>query len=146
MFYMMLMTACGNQGVGGDQLSDKGSSGDDTGLDGGDDSAPPIITFAGPDTNQPSGEDVVLDASISDEGSGVFTATLYYRNETDGSGDWKNIGFVSVGSDLWEATIQADEQHSGGMWYYLRAVDHAQNESYFPDDGPADPLHFGYTD
>lgn len=142
--FVVLFVACGNSGVGADGLSDKAPT--DTALDDSNDEVPPLITFEVDEQNRPSGQDVELEANIMDEGSGVFTATLYFRNETDGSKDWKSIGFVSLGSDLWMATISADEQHSSGMWYYIRAVDFAQNEAFFPEDGEVDPLHFGYAD
>lgn len=143
MIHFLFSVACTDGGVG-DQLTDK--SGIDTAGTAGDDVTAPVIDFVPPETNLPSGQDVVLDASISDVGTGVLTAELFFRNETDGSKDWKSVGFLPIGSDLWQATIQADEQRSGGMWYYIRAVDHALNEGYFPEDGDVEPLHFGFTD
>ncbi len=122
--------------------------GSDSGLAGGDD-VPPTITFEPLSEAQTSDTDVVLEATIADNegGSGVFLGTLYYRNETDASTEWKSIGFVRQGeSDDFKATIKAGEQHSGGMWYYLLAVDVAQNESILPSTAPTTPYHFRYTD
>ena len=144
MGFVLFLAGCGTGGVGADQPGDNLSS--DTADFVGDDTTPPSISFVEPERGLPSGEDVVLDAGIGDDESGVFTATLYFRNETDGSKDWKSTAFVNVGSDLWQATIQADEQHSAGMWYYLRAVDRSQNETFFPEDWSSKPLHFEYTD
>lgn len=142
---LTVLAACPS-GVGGDNLSDGGGSGDTDDIDDGSDVAGPTIVFEPFTDNQPSGEDVVVEAFITDEGSGVFAATLYFRNETAGSQDWSSVGFKDKGDDLWAATIRADEQQSGGMWYYLLAVDFAQNETTDPDKGGGDPYHFGYAD
>lgn len=128
--------------------SDGLGDGTDSGFNSGDDVAP-TITFEPVEDAQPSGEDVVLEATIADNegGSGIFVGTLYYRNETDASTDWETIGFVRQGeSDDFKATIKAAEQHSGGMWYYLLAVDVAQNEAVMPATAPTTPYHFRYSD
>lgn len=107
----------------------------------------PLIVFEPLTENQPSGEDVLIVANISDEGTGVFLATLYFRNETDSSKDWNSIGFLGpADGDEWVATIAGDEQHSSGMWYYMIALDGSQNEVSLPDDGGEAPFHFGYSD
>jgi hypothetical protein len=142
---LVLAAACDTNGpVNSDGLGD----GSDTGLNGADDEAP-TISFEPPADAQASGEDVVLHATIVDNegGSGLFIATLYYRNETDASSEWKSIGFVRQGdTDEFAATIKAAEQHSGGMWYYLLAVDLAQNEATLPEAGASAPFHFRYSD
>jgi hypothetical protein len=141
---LAFLFACASN-VGGDNLSKDGSS-VDTGVDPGDDLEAPAIDFVPLDSNQPSGFDVVLSATIIDEGTGVFTATLYFWNETDSPSDKSKIAFLDQGNDLWQATIGADEQHSSGMWYYVSAIDRAQNESFSPEDGGDSPYHFGYSD
>jgi hypothetical protein len=142
---LLFAVACDGPGPG----SSKGlGDGTDSGLNTGDD-VPPSITFEPVSASQPSGEDVVLQATIADNdgGSGVFLGTLYYRNETDASTEWKTIGFVRQGEgDEFKATIKAAEQHSSGMWYYLLAVDVAQNEAVLPSGGPEAPYHFRYAD
>ena len=111
------------------------------------DDAEPTIVFDPLTENQPSGEDVVLTANISDEGTGVFLATLYFRNETDSSKDWNSIGFLRPAEgDDWVATIAGKEQHSSGMWYYMIALDGSQNEASLPEQGGDEPFHFGYSD
>ena len=142
--WLTLLLACPS-GVGGDNLSD-GGGGDQDDIDDGSDTVPPTIVFEPFTDNLPSGEDVLVEAFITDEGGGVFAAPLYYRNETAGSSDWSSVGFVSMGDDLWSAKIKAEQQQSGGMWYYLRAVDYAQNEATDPEKGGDDPHHFGYSD
>jgi len=143
--FLMVMLACSE---GPPASSDGLGDGTDSGFNSGDTVAP-SITFEPVDDAQPSGEDVVLEATIVDNegGSGVFVGTLYYRNETDASSDWKPIGFVRQGeTDDFKATIKASEQHSSGMWYYILAVDVAQNEAVLPEGAPASPYHFRYTD
>ncbi|GDX78613.1 hypothetical protein LBMAG42_04240 [Deltaproteobacteria bacterium] len=139
---LILSMACTGSGVG--QTPD--ALGEDSGFTEGDE-VPPVIVFEPLTDNQPSGEDVVITASITDEGSGVFLASLYYRNETDSSKDWQSIGFAHQGDgDEWQATIREDEQHSSGMWYYLLALDGSQNEASLPTQGAEQPFHFGYSD
>lgn len=142
---VMVMLACSEAPP---SSSDGLGDGTDTGFNSGDEVAP-TITFEPLEDAQPSGEDVVLEATIADNegGSGLFVGTLYYRNETDASTDWETIGFVRQGeTDDFKATIKAAEQHSSGMWYYLLAVDVAQNEAVLPDTAPTTPYHFRYSD
>ena len=140
---LWLALGCGTDGVL-DNPDVQG--GDDSGLEAGD-TVPPVIEFVPVEDNQLSGDDVEMVATITDDGAGVFIATLYFRNETDSSKDWKQIGFLRQGeSDDWVAKIAADEQHSSGMWYYLEAVDRSGNTSVDPSQGGDQPYHFGYTD
>ncbi len=143
--FLVMMLACGEPPPSGSEgLGD----GTDSGFGGGDET-PPSIAFEPPEEPQPSGDDVVLEATLvdNDGGSGLFVGTLYYRNETDASTAWKPIGFVRQGeSDVFHATIKAAEQRSGGMWYYLLAIDVAQNEAVAPESAPESSYHFRYTD
>ncbi len=141
---LTLLLAC-QEGIGGDNVSGDGTTDTDE-FDEGSDEVAPTIVFEPFTDNQPSGTDVVVEAYITDEETGVFMATLYFRNETDSSKDWSSVGFTAQGDDLWQATIKADEQHSSGMWYYLLAVDMAQNAATSPDQGEEEPYHFGYSD
>lgn len=130
-----------------DFATDPGVQGEDSGFDDGVDTTPPSIEFEPIVENQPSGQDVVITATITDEGTGVFIATLKFRNETASSKDWQDIGFIpDAERTVWTATIAAEEQRSGGMWYYLLAVDGSQNETTDPERGADDPYHFGYSD
>ena len=65
---LAFLFACASN-VGGDNISKDGSS-VDTGVDPGDDLEAPAIDFVPLDSNQPSGFDVVLSATIIDEGTG----------------------------------------------------------------------------
>ncbi|MBM4391472.1 MAG: hypothetical protein FJ090_10165 [Deltaproteobacteria bacterium] len=141
---LILLLAC-QEGIGGNKLSGDGAS-DGEEFDEGSDQVAPTIVFDPFTDNQPSGTDVVVEAYITDDETGVFMATLYFRNETDSSKDWSSVGFTVQGDELWTATIKADEQRSGGMWYYLLAVDMAQNSATSPDRGDEEPYHFGYSD
>jgi len=139
---LWLAIGCGSDGL---IKEPNVNGGNDTSFNEGD-TSPPEIIFEALYGNQPGGEPVVMDATITDEGNGVFIATLYYRNETDSSKDWKSIGFVPGAAEgEYTATIPADAQHSSGMWYYLFASDGA-NETTSPEQGPDSPYHFGYTD
>ncbi len=143
MTLFFVLAGCTGQAVG----TDPNVQGDDSGFEDGEDQLPPTIEFEPLTDNQPSGEDVAIVATIVDDQSGVFIASLYFRNETASSKDWKSVGFVpDGGGGVYTATISADEQRSGGMWYYLLARDGAQNESVSPAQGSDQPYHFGYSD
>lgn len=140
---LLYALACGADGV----IDEPNQIGEDSGFVDSVDDVPPMIEFVPLEDNQLSGADVVLEATITDDGTGVFLASLFYRNETDSSKDWSSIGFVPQGEPgAYAATIQADEQHSSGMWYYLLALDGSQNETLSPTQGADQPYHFGYTD
>lgn len=134
--WFLLVGACGPDltanRTGGDDLPDE-------------DTTAPVITHepvAGPVA---FGEDVAITATITDEGTGVLFAYLYYRNETDGSNDWDDLALIPNG-ETYSATISGSDHHSGGIVYYLYAVDKSENEAFAPDEADGDPYHFRLTE
>ncbi len=114
----------------------------DTGFEDVSDLDGPIIEHSPVEEAQPLGTDVDIYAVIVDEESGVFLTKLYYKNETSGSGDWESTAMTPLEADEWVGTIPGEAQSSGGMNYYISAVDAAQNESASPEKGAEDPWHF----
>lgn len=95
------------------------------------------------------GQDVLIEASAKDE-AGVFSMELHYRRET--SVEWVVVGMTRVGDTLddaalYQGTIRGRDISSGGMYYFLSAVDNSeyQNESFLPAQGDNDPWRFPVT-
>lgn len=117
----------------------KSNSPDD--LEGGDDTEGPAITHTPVDGSQPYGEDVFISCSATDAESGVFIVSVYYKQET--SNEWEDAQLRLVdAAGTYEGYIPGDDVGSGGMDYYLSAIDGADNESFMPDDGEEDAYHF----
>lgn len=101
----------------------------------------PVIVHTAVTETQTFGEDVAIEATVTDEGSGVLFVYLYYKNETDGSADWTR-SILTPNGDIYTGTIQGEDQRGSGVDYYLEAVDKQQNTSWAPEDGDDDPYHF----
>jgi hypothetical protein len=77
------------------------------------------------------GNDIFIDAVIKDP-SGVLVATLVYRTET--AHDWNRVAMGEVGGDetngvMVEGVIHGVDVYSGGLVYYIEAVDDSENEN-----------------
>ncbi len=107
------------------------------------DTVPPVFSFSPIEGTQPFGEDVTVSAEVSDADSGLFVVQLWYKNETDGNETYEARAMTSAGQDspVWSGVIPGSAHRSGGMDYYLEAVDQSQNAATEPPDGPADPYH-----
>jgi hypothetical protein len=102
---------------------------------------PPEILHDAIETTQTYGESVSLVATVSDEGEGVFVVQAFYRQET--SSMWEDIVLVDMDGDgIYEGNIPGSDVMTGGMYYYLYAMDKAENETFEPDEGEDDPFHF----
>lgn len=111
-------------------------TGDDADLEG------PTISHDAISDPQAYGQDVYIEARASDP-SGVQVFTLYYQRETDAT--WKQKIMNFVGGDLYQGTISGTDVSSGGMRYYLEAIDTLDNASCLPEDCDGDPWHFAVT-
>ncbi len=105
------------------------------------DEDPPIIVHDPVGTTQTFGVDVPIEATVTDEGSGVLFVYLHYKNETDGAQDWKEINMQGV-EGVYTQSIRGSDMRGGGVDYFIEAVDYAQNTAFAPDDGQDDPYHF----
>lgn len=109
------------------------------------DTVPPVVTAVPVTTAQPFGQDVTIQAEASDgeDGAGIFAVSLHYRNETAGSTGWRSVAMQDGDGDgVYEGIIRGEDQSSGGINYYVEAIDRAQNAAYDPPGGVDDPLHF----
>lgn len=128
-FLLTLLAGCG-PGVTATQVHDQE-------VDEGD-TTPPTIEYTQEADWAELGSPIVIDATITDEESTVYLATLNYKQET---GAWQSRAFIEGEGGVWSATIPADDLGSAGLYYYIEAVDTAQNVAYPPTDGEADPYH-----
>lgn len=85
------------------------------------DSAPPTITHTPIAAGRPAGQSVAVTADISD-GSGVQSATLYYR--VTGGGAFASVP-MSASGNTYSASIPAQSVTTAGVDYYLAATDQA---------------------
>jgi len=133
-----LVLACngGSSGIAGTSTST-----DDTGDTGPvEDLLCPTIEHAEIETAQPLGVAVDVTATVIDEMSGVFLVELYYKQEITTS--WERLSMTLGGTDSYTAQIPAGSVGSGGMDYYIKAVDVVQNACTAPTAGDTDPFHF----
>jgi hypothetical protein len=138
---LTLMLACdgGNTGVGGD-----GSTTDDTGDTGPVvDETCPTITHTPIEDPMLLGKPIEVSATVVDDQSGVFVVKLFYKRETTTT--WSDVGMTMTGADLYTGEIPGSAVGSGGMDYYLQAVDIDQNGCTLPTDGASDAFHFRVT-
>ncbi|MCB9779154.1 MAG: hypothetical protein H6742_11375 [Alphaproteobacteria bacterium] len=130
----------------GDKDSNKINN-DDGGVDSGDTGVPVDEECAEIDHDpienaQLIGVPIDIQATVTDA-SGVFLVELYYKQETTTT--WKHLTMVDQGGGNYVTQIPAADVGSGGMDYYLRAVDAAQNDCTLPTDGEDDAWHFRVT-
>lgn len=115
----------------------------DTSFDDVSDITPPEIEHTAVTASLPMGEDVPLTAVVTDDETGVIFVRLYYKNETDDSSAFTSSQLMPTGNeDEFGGFIPGDDERSGGMDYYIEAVDGGQNIAWSPTDGPDDPYHF----
>lgn len=101
--------------------------------------APPVIAHDEIDNGQPADADVQILAYVfADDGCEVeiMTVDLMYRQETASS--WNKVTMTRGQEiDEWRGMIGSDSLTSAKIYYYLRAVDKAGQESFLPDDAEA---------
>lgn len=100
----------------------------------------PVIEHTPVETTQVYGEPVPIQATVTDEGCGVFFVKVYYRQET--STTWVEVGLTRGEGDTFTGEIPGVDVRTGGMYYYLYAVDSCENACYLPTSGENDAWHF----
>lgn len=133
-FLLPLLAACGS--------GFNTTEGKNTDFEENPDLDAPVITTEPVEDALPMGTDVDISATVTDDGSGVTFVTLYFKSETAGPDDWENRLMTEGEADLWSATIPGAAQSGAGMFYYIEAVDAAENYAWAPTRGPDDPFHF----
>lgn len=139
---LLALFACGDKDDGsGAILDNDGGAEDDTGDTGPTiDTDCPEIDHDQIETAQPAGVAITVTATVTDE-SGVFLSEIYFKKET--TTNWTRLNMTAApGTSVYEVEIPASQVGSGGMDYYLHAVDQLNNECFLPLDGPDDPYHF----
>lgn len=105
------------------------------------DNTPPVIEHEPIETAQVYGDSVLLSATVLDEESEVFVVQVFYRQET--SSMWEDAPLVDMdGDDVFDGQIPGSDVMTGGMYYYLYAMDNHENHAYDPPEGEDDPFHF----
>jgi parallel beta-helix repeat protein len=106
-----------------------------------DDTEGPSIIHSPVANGQPVGQDVNIQAAVTDP-SGVDSVICHYRLQ--GTSSWTDLALASVGSDLYAAVIPGAVVALPGMEYYLEAVDASanQNSRTLPAQGASAPLSF----
>jgi hypothetical protein len=124
---------CDGNNLGGNVLQDTSAGGD---LDG------PVITHTAISASQLYGEDVLLEAQVTDAHA-VFTVEVSYQQQTAAPDNWKSAVMTEVGGGLFQGAIPGGDVGSGGMRYFLQAWDELENASCLPDRCDEDAFRFG---
>ena len=102
---------------------------------------PPVIEHDPVEESQLLGEPVSLSATVSDDESSVFVVQVFFRQET--SSMWDDSVLVDMDLDgVYDGQIPGSAVNTGGMYYYLYAMDTEENEALLPLGGEGDPWHF----
>lgn len=116
------------------------SAGDTADTGPTDDLVCPTIEHTQIEKSQPIGLPVDISAVVVDSMSGVFVVELYYKQEITTT--WARLTMALTDTDTYTTQIPGADVGSGGMDYYIKAVDTAQNSCTAPTDGENDPYHF----
>jgi hypothetical protein len=105
------------------------------------DTTPPAIVHDAITTTQLYGQSVPMQATVTDDDAGVFVVQVHYRQET--SSMWNDTTLMDMDGDtIFDGQIPGGDVLTGGMYYYVYAMDREENEATFPEGGENDPLHF----
>jgi hypothetical protein len=129
---LLLPLACGD-GTQTQQVQE------DTAFVAGDDDIPPFIEHDPVSSPQSASGYVTVTATITDD-SEIIGATLYFRRQVESA--WSTTQMNPQGGDIYAGTITSDRMSSGGMHYYIEAIDQYSNIGDYPDGAPADYLKF----
>ncbi len=95
----------------------------------GGDTKPPVINHT-PVTTGTSGTPITISAIITDDKSGVKSASLFYKKGEGASANsepFKEKNMTAVGGDQYTATIPGEEVTTAGLEYYIEAKDNQGN-------------------
>jgi len=106
------------------------------------DTTPPVIQHVPIDESQPFQEPVTVEATVTDEDGLVFVVEVDYRREDSTVWNSKGLKLVDPETGLYSGEIPGEDVQSGGMYYYLFAMDDSGNESWDPEDGEDDAHQF----
>jgi len=152
--FVALLVACGSDPLTS-RVVDKGDP-------DRQDTTPPVIQHDEVEDVITFGTDVPIEATVIDLESRVLLVTLWFKNETDGSNNWQQRAMMAgeppmadtgeadpcegaVSCLTYASLIPAAQQRSGGMTYYIEAVNTSDLVATAPDEGKSDPYHFRLT-
>lgn len=104
------------------------------------DAEPPTIVHAPILVEQATGVAVPIEAVITDAGSGVDRAVLYFRRPADNN--WLSAVLAAGPGDVWTGAIPAFAVTQPAVQYYIEAIDVAGNTAVEPTLAPAVPHLF----
>lgn len=150
-----LLLCCGDKAGSDDDDDDhahhdSADSGRDSGGGSDDTAAPvdaagPLIEHVPVSTPQPLGSDVVVEARVTDAGSGVDRVWIQHRPQDEAGWTSASMTADEVDGGLYVGRIPAAALSGAGVAYHLVAEDVAGNTSFAPADGAANPIWFGVS-
>jgi hypothetical protein len=109
------------------------------------DTTAPVITHTPISGAVLFGQDVNIEATITDDESRILLVTLWFKQETQGSEDFSQRAMVGDADGVYRAVIPSGAQGSSGMDYTIEAVNASNLRSFAPSEGKSDPYHFRLT-
>lgn len=103
----------------------------------------PVIEHTPVEGAQLLNEPVPIEATIADEENAVFVAKVHFRQET--SPTWDSAVLTAGADNLFIGEIPGSAVRTGGMYYFLSAMDTQENECFLPEGGESNPWHFRIT-
>ena len=85
-------------------------------------------------------EEVLLGAEVIDD-SAILDVKIVFQRETDGN-EWTELRMAPITDTYYEGTIPGREVTSGGIRYYIVAIDEFENSGCLPDACAAEAWHF----
>ncbi|UCE37750.1 MAG: Ig-like domain-containing protein [Thermoplasmata archaeon] len=107
-----------------------------------DDTSLPVITHT-PVTSGTSGTPIIISAGVTDDGSGVEYAFLYYKKSSDPSYTEQQM---TANGNTYSGEIPGSAVTLDGIDYYIKAVDKANNIAYYGGSGQTDTQPVPSTD
>jgi len=105
------------------------------------DVAPPVITHVNDPAPRTFGVEVLIGATVSDEGGIVSEVKVVFQRETDGV-LWTDLRMAPLTPEYWEGVIPGSDVSSGGIRYYIEATDEFENTSCLPEACAEEAWHF----
>lgn len=102
----------------------------------------PVITHVPIETSQSFQQPVTIEATVVDDYAGVDKVEVSYKREDKATWTVIPLNLQDQASGKYSSQIPGPEVISGGMDYYLHAVDKAGNEVFLPTEGESNPYHF----
>jgi len=133
---ILSLTAC--EGAGGDGTQTRTEE-EDTAVGGSSDNIAPALEHDEVVSPQSASGYVSVTATIFDDSAIVNTA-VYFRPQINAN--WDSVGMTPQGPDVYIGTLGPDDMQSGGMHYYIEAVDQYGNVGTLPDGAPNDYFKF----